>query len=302
MAADIFDDAADSFAASLALERGFAENTQESYLRDVRAFISYEKSLGRKDPGDVTRQDLLSYLDKLLSDRKRASSRARALAAIRCFLAHLVVEGIISSDPSDGIDAPKKIAPLPKTLPEDTLVRLLDSVSGTDPRDIRDRAMLELLYGCGLRVTELLGLTLESIPDTADFIRCTGKGSKDRIVPLGGEAADSLIRYLSSARELFSRGNATERHLFLTRLGKKFTRMGIFKMLKERAAAAGVDPAAVSPHVLRHCFASHLLSHGADIRAIQEMLGHASISTTQVYTHVDEARIGEIHRKYHPRA
>ena len=133
-------------------------------------------------------------------------------------------------------------------------------------------------------------------------MRCTGKGSKERIVPIGHAAGDAIVRYLSSARGAFWRGDNSERHLFLTRLGKKFTRMGVFKILKQRAAAAGLDPSVVSPHVLRHCFASHLLAHGADIRAIQEMLGHSSISTTQVYTHVDQSRLGDIHRKYHPRA
>ena len=179
---------------------------------------------------------------------------------------------------------------------------LVDSVNGTESRDLRDRAMLELLYGCGLRVSELCNLTLESFPEGAEFVRCTGKGSKDRVVPIGRAAGDAIARYLSSARGVFWRGDNTERHLFLSRLGKKFTRMGVFKILKQRAAAAGLDPSVVSPHVLRHCFASHLLAHGADIRAIQEMLGHSSISTTQVYTHVDQSRLGTVHRKYHPRA
>ena len=136
----------------------------------------------------------------------------------------------------------------------------------------------------------------------AGVVRCRGKGSKDRIVPVGVPAAKALMRYLESARETFARGNAAERRIFLTRLGRPFTRMGVFKMLRERAAAAGVDAKAVSPHVLRHCFATDLLAHGADIRAIQEMLGHASIATTQIYTHVDRARLGTVHSTYHPRA
>jgi integrase/recombinase XerD len=162
--------------------------------------------------------------------------------------------------------------------------------------------MLEMLYGSGLRVSELCDLSVQDFIADADLIRCFGKGSKERFVPVGVAEGHALARYLAEGRGAFDRTGGAERHMFLTRLGRKFTRMGVFKMLKERAAAAGLDPAVVSPHVLRHCFASHLLAHGADIRAIQEMLGHASIATTQIYTHVDQARFAELHRKHHPRA
>jgi integrase/recombinase XerD len=297
-----FKEAVDSFAASLALERGLAEKTQEAYLRDVRAFLRFISRRGRATAGSITRADVLAYLEQMHQAAKRASSRARAFTSIKELFAHLKEMRFIRVDPMEGLDAPKKGVALPKILPEETMRSLVESVSGTEPRDLRDRAMLELLYGCGLRVSELCDLTLESFPDGAELVRCTGKGSKERIVPVGHEAGMALTRYLESARGSFDRGNAAERHIFLTRLGKKFTRMGVFKILKQRAAAAGLDASVVSPHVLRHCFASHLLAHGADIRAIQEMLGHASISTTQVYTHVDQSRLGEVHRKYHPRA
>ena len=302
MGAVDFTEAVDSFAAALALERGLAEKTQEAYLRDVRALVRFLSGRNVRDAGSVARLDITSYLETLRNASKRASSRARAFTAIKEFFAHLKEMRLIAADPTEGLDAPKKGLVLPKILPEDLMQRLVDSVSGTEPRDLRDRAMLELLYGCGLRVSELCDLTLESFPEGAELVRCTGKGSKDRIVPIGGAAGDAITRYLSSARDAFSKGDVSERHLFLTRLGKKFTRMGVFKILKQRAAAAGLDPSVVSPHVLRHCFASHLLAHGADIRAIQEMLGHSSISTTQVYTHVDQSRLGTVHRKYHPRA
>ena len=297
-----FKEAADSFAASLALERGLAEKTQEAYLRDVRALQRFLARRGRASVGAVTRADILAYLEHMHQAAKRASSRARAFTAIKELFAHLKEMRLIRVDPMEGLEAPKKDVTLPKILPEETTRRLVESVSGTEPRDLRDRAMLELLYGCGLRVSELCDLTLESFPEGAELVRCTGKGSKDRIVPVGHAAGEALTRYLASARASFDRGNAAERHIFLTRLGRKFTRMGVFKILKQRAAAAGLDASVVSPHVLRHCFASHLLAHGADIRAIQEMLGHASIATTQVYTHVDQSRLGEVHRKYHPRA
>ena len=297
-----FQEAVESFAATLALERGLAEKTQEAYLRDVRALTRFLEKRGRVGAGSVLRTDITAYLSELQRTAKRASSRARAFTAIKEFFGHLKEMRYVSVDPTEGLEAPKKGLALPKILPEETMRRLVESVSGDEPRDLRDRAMLELLYGCGLRVSELCDLTLESFPDGAELVRCTGKGSKDRIVPIGHAAGEALTRYLESARGSFDRGDLTERHLFLTRLGHRFTRMGVFKILKQRAAAAGLDATVVSPHVLRHCFASHLLAHGADIRAIQEMLGHSSISTTQVYTHVDQARLGEVHRKYHPRA
>lgn len=302
MGAVSFSEAVDSFAAALALERGLADKTQEAYLRDVRALVRFLDARGVSAADGTTRDDLLSYLDALRSEAKRASSRARALTAIKEFFAHLKNMRMIAADPAQGLESPKKGLVLPKVLPEEAMQRLVDSVSGTEPRDLRDRAMLELLYGCGLRVSELCDLTIESLPFGTELVRCTGKGSRDRVVPLGGAAGRAVTRYLESARGVFFKGDASERHLFLTRLGRKFTRMGVFKILKQRAAAAGVDPETVSPHVLRHCFASHLLAHGADIRAIQEMLGHSSISTTQVYTHVDQSRLGEVHRRYHPRA
>ena len=297
-----FREAVDSFAATLALERGLAEKTQEAYLRDVRALVRFLAKRGRTRADAVQRADIAAYLEALHRAARRASSRARAFVAIKEFFAHLKEMRFVSADLTENLEAPKKGRVLPKILPEETMRRLVESVAGNLPRDLRDRAMLELLYGCGLRVSELCDLTLESFPAGAELVRCTGKGSKDRIVPLGHAAGEALTRYLASARGSFDRGNTAERHLFLTRLGRKFTRMGVFKILKQRAAAAGLDASVVSPHVLRHCFASHLLAHGADIRAIQEMLGHASISTTQVYTHVDQARLGETHRKYHPRA
>ena len=268
----------------------------------MRALARFLEKRGRAGASSVTRGDVVGYLETLRKSAKRASSRARAFVAIKEFFAHLKEMRYVAANPVEGLEAPKKGLVLPKILPEESMRRLIESVSGDEPRDLRDRAMLELLYGCGLRVSELCELVMESFPEGAEIVRCFGKGSKERIVPVGHEAGAALTRYLSSGRCAFDRGNLAERHIFLTRLGGKFTRMGVFKILKQRATAAGLDASVVSPHVLRHCFASHLLAHGADIRAIQEMLGHASISTTQVYTHVDQPRLSEIHHKYHPRA
>ena len=179
---------------------------------------------------------------------------------------------------------------------------MLDEVKGDDLISLRDRAILEVMYGCGLRVSELCELKREDIVADGELLRILGKGSKERIVPIGTAAGRALTAYLEGSRESFSKGNLAEGHIFLTRLGRPFTRQGIFKIVRARAAAVGIAADRISPHVLRHCFASHMLSHGADIRAIQELLGHADIGTTQIYTHVDTARFSDIHRRYHPRA
>ena len=293
---------AESFAADLALARGLSPKTVEAYGRDVRAFLEFLAARGKTAPEALVRADVADHVGAMRAKGRKASTRARAFVAVREFLAYLASTRATAHDLSEGLEAPKKNLVLPRVLDEATTLKILQAADGSDPRDLRDRAMLEFLYGGGRRVSELCGLELQDVVADAGVVRCRGKGSKERIVPIGVPAATALTRYLASARESFSRGNTAERRIFLTRLGRPFTRMGVFKMLRERAAAAGVDAHAVSPHVLRHCFATDLLAHGADIRAIQEMLGHASIATTQVYTHVDRARLGTVHRTYHPRA
>jgi len=290
-----------SFQSHLAFARGLAPKTLEAYGRDIRFFRQYLEVNGIVACADVTREHVRGYLDRLRTLKQRPASRARAFVAVREFLAHLKAAGLSPRDASAGLDAPKRGLALPKMLSEDVMRRLVTSVAGDTPRDLRDRAMLEVLYGSGLRVSELCDLKVADFIADADLLRCLGKGSKERLVPIGVAEGRALARWLADGRSAFVRSGA-DRHMFLTRLGRKFTRVGVFKMLKERAAAAGIDPAAVSPHVLRHCFASHLLEHGADIRAIQEMLGHASIATTQVYTHVEQNRFAEVHRLHHPRA
>ena len=161
--------------------------------------------------------------------------------------------------------------------------------------------MLETMYGCGLRVSETCSLRMDDVVSEGELLRILGKGSKERLVPIGGAAGRALAKYFESARGILTKGRATETHVFVTRLGKPFTRQGVFKVVRERAAAVDIDANRISPHVLRHCFASHMLQHGADIRAIQELLGHADIGTTQIYTHVDATRFGDIHRRFHPR-
>lgn len=284
----------------LMLERQLSENTLKSYGSDLEAFVGYLLRAGRTSSDMIRREDIVGFLDEGLRSGLKASSRARRGSAIRMWLDDLKRRRVIKSDPAEDLRLPKLDERLPRVLSEDEVSGLLDRIDGNDPRSLRDRALLEVMYGCGLRVSEACAAKLDDIVADGELLRVSGKGGKVRLVPLGGQAGEALGRYFRSAREIFTRGNLAETSVFVTRLGRAFTRQGIFKIIKERSADAGIASSRVSPHVLRHCFASHMLQHGADIRAIQELLGHSDISTTQVYTHVDAARFIEIHR-LHPR-
>lgn len=295
-----FDEEISSFIGTLRFAREMAENTCTAYAHDLRDFAAAMKRAGKVSAAEVTREDIVAFLRDERAAGRRSSTRARHTVAIRMWLRHLKAQHLISSDPSELLDTPKKARPLPRVLSEEEVFGMLDAVKGTDPRSLRDRALLETLYGCGLRVSEACELRMEDIIAEGELVRVMGKGSKERIVPLGGAAGRALAAYFTSARDVFTRGNLAETHVFVTRLGKPFTRQGVFKVIRERALAVGIAPERISPHVLRHCFASHMLQHGADIRAIQDLLGHADIGTTQIYTHVDVARLTEVHR-LHPR-
>ena len=292
----------DDFIASLRFERSMAENTCAAYGRDLRFFAEFLGKRGVSESADVTRAEIDAYLGEERDDGKKSTTRARRMAAIRMWLKFLKERRYIRKNPAELIDAPKKAKALPKVLSEEETFSMLDAVSGKDPRELRDRAMLEVMYGCGLRVSELCALSTDDIIADGELLRVLGKGSKERVVPIGKAAGRALTEYFASARDVFTKGDPSVTTVFVTRLKKPFTRQAVFKMIKERAAAVGIDPKRISPHVLRHCFASHMLQHGADIRAIQELLGHADIGTTQIYTHVDTHRFGELHRKFHPRA
>lgn len=290
------------FLSSLTFERGLADNTRESYASDLKFFGDYLELNGIEKANDVKLDDIVDFLLIQREDGRKGSTRNRRTAAIRQFFRYLHERKLIDQNPTELMENQKRPQTLPKILSEEQVFKLLDSVDGAEPRELRDRAILELLYGCGLRVSELVELSINDFILDGELIRVMGKGSKERVIPVGRSAGAALNDYLERARNFFTRGNLSETHVFITRLGKKFTRMGIFKIIKERAEAVDIPRSAISPHVLRHCYASHMLSHGADIRAIQELLGHANISTTQVYTHVDTAKFSEIHRRYHPRA
>lgn len=297
-----FDDEIESFIGSLRYEREMAENTCLAYGRDLRRFAGFLSARGIVSAAQVTRAIIADYVRDERTDGLSSATRARRLIAIRQLFRHLKERRSIATDPTDLLDAPKKDLPLPRILSEEEVTRLIESVKESDPRSLRDRALLEVMYGCGLRVSEACEMKVEDLVADGELVRILGKGSKERLVPMGGAAGRALAVYVASARDAFTKGDLAERHLFVTRRGKPFTRQGIFKIIKERAVAADISPDRISPHVLRHCFASHLLQRGADIRAIQEMLGHADIGTTQIYTHVDASRFGDLHRKYHPRA
>ncbi len=290
------------FLLSLRLERGLSENTALAYGRDLRAFESFLKSRRVDDAARVTREDIVDFLAESARAGLRGTTRARRAVAVRMFLRDLKARHALPHDAGALLEAPRKEATLPRTLSTEEVFAMLDHVAGDAPRDVRDRAMLEVLYGCGLRVSELCNLQLDDFLSDGELVRILGKGSKERLVPVGGAAGRALTAYLANARPVLAKGALAERHLFLTRLGRKFTRQGVFKIIRSRAADVGIAADRISPHVLRHCFATHMLERGADIRAIQELLGHADISTTQVYTHIDRARFGEIHHRYHPRA
>ena len=291
----------DEFIGSLRYERSMAENTCAAYARDLRFFSQYLKKRGISAAGDVKREDIAGFLGEQRSEGRKSTTCARRATAIKVFFKFLRERRFVAKNPAELLEPPKKAKALPRVLSEEETFRMLDKVDGTDPRDLRDRAMLEVMYGCGLRVSELCAMKTEDIIADGELLRVIGKGSKERIVPIGRAAGRALVAYLASARDVFTKGDLSVGHVFVTRLKKPFTRQAVFKLIRERALAAGIAPERISPHVLRHCLASHMLQHGADIRAIQELLGHADIGTTQIYTHVDATRFGDIHRRFHPR-
>jgi integrase/recombinase XerD len=290
------------FIGSLEFERELSKNTCESYESDLLFFSDYLTAKGINAVQDVGRDDISEFI--LAEDARgmSAATRRRRTAAIRMFFRELVRSRVVSTDPSLFLNSAKRELTLPKVLTEEEISTMIDGIEGNDARSLRDKAILEILYGCGMRVSELCEFKTEDFVSNGELIRILGKGRKERVVPIGRKAADALLAYYAASRDSFLKAGAFSEYVFITRLGGKFTRQGIFKIIKERAIASGVEHERVSPHVLRHSFASHMLQHGADIRAIQEMLGHSDISTTQVYTHIDVSRIGEIHKTFHPRA
>lgn len=294
------DRACDLFIAHVKVERNLAANTVVAYSRDLARLLAFLDARGIATPANVTTALLTDYLLHLAGEKLSARSRARALVAIRGLFQFLVADKHLDVDPTETIDAPKIGRRLPDVLGEDAVDRLLAAPKRTSPRGLRDSAMLEVLYATGLRVSELVNLTLGEVNLGAGYVKVFGKGRKQRIVPLGEIAAARLRDYLETARHHFAK-NPREKAVFLTGRGKPMTRQGFWKLLRRYALGAGIS-GPISPHKLRHSFATHLLEHGADLRAVQAMLGHADVTTTQIYTHVSRARLVELYKTHHPRA
>ena len=283
----------------LSLERGLAENTLVSYERDLDKFSDYMKKNGMASFNEVKKSDvtdfMLSEKDKGLS----ANSIARGLTAIKTFFRFLAREGFLKIDVTSVIETPKLWKHLPDSLSSDEVDKMLSKPNLKDWMGTRDKACLELMYATGMRVSEVVNLNLLDANLDLGVVKCLGKGSKERIVPLGKTAVLAVRRYLEKVRPGLAK-SGSEKGLFLTRLGRKMTRQMFWKIIKSYAKKARIDKN-ITPHTLRHSFATHLLERGADLRSVQEMLGHANISTTQIYTHINKERLKMIHRQFHPR-
>lgn len=283
----------------LSVERGLAMNTLESYGRDLR---QYSQFLGEDDADldAVSRTTIVNYLLFLQKQGKATATIARRLAALKAFYQFLVREKRIKSDPTVNLESPKLEKRLPRVLTVNEVERLLAQPDATQPAGMRDRAMLELLYATGIRVSELVSLNTMDVNLETGYIRCSGKGSKERIVPLGTLAIQSVSEYMAHGRPKLVK-DRDEQALFVNHHGHRLTRQGFWKIVKKYADDARVEKE-ITPHTLRHSFATHLLENGADLRSVQEMLGHADISTTQIYTHVTKGRLKEVYARTHPRA
>ncbi len=282
----------------LSVERGLSKNTILAYRGDLKDYTGFLEAVSKKSISASSREDIRDFMlhqkDKGLS----VNSISRALAALRMFYRFLAREKLIKSDVSSYIDSPKLWKKIPDVLNLDEVERLIEAPDLNTPQGVRDRAILEVMYATGMRVSEVAGLRLTDLNADVGFVRCLGKGKKERIVPLGTKAVASVARYLEKVRPRLVKSGAQE--LFLNRSGRRISRVSLWKLIKGYARKARIKKP-IRPHILRHSFATHLLERGADLRSVQEMLGHANISTTQIYTHVNKDRLRSIHKMYHPR-
>lgn len=286
----------------LKIERGLSANTVISYKRDIEKYLTFltEKKITQLD--EVSRFEILDFLQTLRQSGAADNSIIRMVSSLRKFHQYLKRESIVSDDPMQLIDTPKKASTLPKAISPQAVEQLLEAPDTTTPLGVRDRTILELMYATGLRISELVNLKLSDMHLTMGFIQTMGKGEKERIIPLGEIASQWLDHYLDGARVYLQDQSAeTSEYVFLNSRGKGLSRQGIWKKVKQLALEAGIDQN-VTPHTLRHSFATHLLENGADLRMVQELLGHADISTTQIYTHITKTRLKQVYSDYHPRA
>ena len=290
----------DEFINYLSVERGLADNTLLAYQRDLVKYAAFltKKKIDKLEI--IKRDDITKFMQRQKENGLSTKSICRSLAAIKVFHRFLVRERLAKEDPTNLVDTPKVWQTVPDGLSTSEIELMIDATKGKGWQPIRDRAILELFYASGMRVSELVHLTVENINFEVGYVRCMGKGSKERIIPIGRNACSTVQKYCDSVREKLLKGNITN-VLFLSRLGKKISRQSIWKIIKIYAQKANIKKQ-IKPHTLRHSFATHLLEHGADLRSVQEMLGHSDISTTQIYTHVDKERLKGVHKEFHPRA
>ncbi|WP_203361837.1 site-specific tyrosine recombinase XerD [Bacillus sp. REN10] len=286
----------------MVVEKGLAKNTISAYERDLKHYLLYlEKVEQVASLNDVTRVHIVQFLNELKTEGKSSKTIARHVASIRSFHQFLLREKAVEQDPSVHIETPQIEKKLPQVLSLSEVEALMEAPDISTPFGLRDQAMLELLYATGIRVSELTSLNLEDIHLTMGFVRCFGKGNKERIIPIGKTAIGVLEAYLENGRPKLQSAKHTTEALFLNHHGKRLTRQGFWKILKTLTQKSNIQKD-LTPHTLRHSFATHLLENGADLRAVQEMLGHADISTTQIYTHVTKTRMKDVYTQFHPRA
>jgi len=284
----------------LLIERGLADNTIVSYEKDLQNFLQFLNKVSVKDLEKLEKEHILAYLVHLKKMKRAAATIARRTAALKTFFNFLYQEGYIVNNLGENLEGPKKEKKLPDFLSVKEMDKLLAIPQLNTVQGVRDKAMLELLYATGMRVSELINLDLHNLNLEMAYVRCWGKGSKERIIPIGSQAVSSLNTYLQWGRNKLLK-NPREQALFLNQHGKRLTRQGFWKILKKYVKLAGIEKK-ITPHVFRHSFATHLLENGADLRVVQEMLGHADISTTQIYTHLTTKRISQVYNDAHPRA
>jgi integrase/recombinase XerD len=292
------------FLSYMRVEKGLAQNTILAYGRDLKRFAEFLRKRQKQGMEEVTREDVVDFLASLYKEKLDSRSVARYLVSLRGLYKFAMMEGTVTTDPTENLESPKVRNSLPTYLRIDEVDKLLQAPDVATPIGLRDRAMLEVLYSTGLRVSELLNLRISDIDMSIGCVRCIGKGDKERLVPIGRKAIEAVEQYLSQGRPKFARPSSPPPHnqvLFLTRIGRRLSRVGIWKILHDYGVRLGLR-GHLTPHKLRHSFATHLLEGGADLRSVQLMLGHADISTTQIYTHVVEERLKQIYKAHHPRA
>lgn len=290
----------DTYMLHLKVERGLAQNTLDSYRRDLNKFTRYLRRNDVNTLDDVDRRTIMSFMEDLHNQHRAPATISRNLAAIRSLYSFLIVENLVNTNPATELDTPKIPKRLPNVMTVSQVATLLEQPNIRTPAGLRDKAMLELLYATGIRVSELVDLNIVDVNLEMGFLRCLGKGSKERIVPMGKTAIEAVGSYLQKGRGKLLR-NSEEQAVFLNVHGGRLTRQGFWKILKKYVRQAGFQ-GDITPHTLRHSFATHLLENGADLRSVQEMLGHSDISTTQIYTQVTAIHLRDVYQQSHPRA